>query len=53
MAESERDRNRAIVEAVREVLAPAAMRLPAAVEPATIYSLSPEPEKVERGPERS
>jgi hypothetical protein len=49
MAEPETDRNRAIVEAVRETLATAIVRLPAGIEPALTYSLQPQPaEQVER-----
>lgn len=51
MAEPETERNQEIVDAVREMFAEAAMRLPAEIEPALIYSLSPPPGDADRGME--
>lgn len=51
MAEPDADQNREIVNALQEVFAEAVMRLPAGIEPALIYSLSPAPGETERGVE--
>jgi hypothetical protein len=48
MAEPHADQNREIVDALRKIFAEAVMRLPAGIEPAPIYSLSPPSEDAEQ-----